>query len=90
MPESVVIVHPDLPAKDGGNTATVPARSLHVWKAQGWKVAPKSEQPESPRANPPALLGHVQQYPSPRESPSGGSSASLGGPPQWPHTSMKA
>jgi hypothetical protein len=51
MPETVVIVHPDLPEKDGGNTATVPKRSLEVWKAQGWKVAPKAEQPKT---DPPA------------------------------------
>lgn len=50
MSETVVIVHPDLPEKDGGNTATVPARSLHVWKEQGWKVAPKADQPKAPDA----------------------------------------
>lgn len=46
MPESVVIIHPDLPEKDGGNTATVPKRSLHVWEAQGWKVVAKAKQPD--------------------------------------------
>jgi hypothetical protein len=24
----------------------VPARSLHVWKEQGWKLAPKADQPK--------------------------------------------
>lgn len=42
MPETVVIVNPKLP--DGENTATVPKRSLHVWEAGGWKVAPKAKQ----------------------------------------------
>lgn len=42
MPESVVIINSKLP--DGENTATVPARSLHVWEEQGWKVAPKAKQ----------------------------------------------
>lgn len=48
MSKSVVIVNSKLP--DGENTATVPERSLHVWEARGWKVAPKSQQPEAPKS----------------------------------------
>ncbi len=46
--KSVVIVNSKLP--EDGNTATVPERSLHVWEAQGWKLAPKTQQTEPPKS----------------------------------------
>lgn len=47
-PKRVLIRHPKLP--DGENTALVSERTVPIHEKQGWKVAPKTQQPEEPKS----------------------------------------
>lgn len=44
----VLIRHPKLP--DGANTALVSERSVPIHEKAGWKLAPKTQQPEPPKS----------------------------------------